>query len=84
MLAGVRVLPDNFDAGDVGVEGIHNALLLLDTREPVCSVGVVGTDMTRISIVEGFGRRVTRKRGGCGERIALALACWVTVGDAGI
>lgn len=27
MLAGVRVLPDNFDAGDVGAERIHDALL---------------------------------------------------------
>ena len=56
-----------------------NALLLLDTREPVCSVGVVGTDMCRIGNVRGFGRRVAGKRGGCAERIALALACWVTV-----
>lgn len=34
--------------------------------------------------VNGFGRRVSRQRGGRRERIALALACWVTVEDAGI
>ena len=59
MLAAVGVLPDNFDAGDVGVEGIHNALLLLDTREPVCSVGVVGAGVLR----SAHEQRAKRGRG---------------------